>query len=1153
MNTPWQGLELTLEEVDILETIYPSASSSESDEMQRKRKHAAKLATQRTQRHRKKQQDELVYLKRKVHELQTHLQQLTLTQKLSDSTVCGKWEKLARDERKRHADVTQENKRLKEAIEEQVQFAECLVDIIKKRPRLTLLTDEAHDQWKLLKLVTDPDARASAFHAIPDREHAKLDSILIEAGLVDIAKGFRRALPKLQPSGDLEVQVCVCGRFDVPYNIVVDAAWEVLRGAVDLKTIHGEYVVLEEVDSSTAYISSRWFHPLGNTQSRLIVKRYIERDTRCVVVCRSIAEDDLLPLDTDYDVCNEVIWLVVEVDDDGVPLARLCQKIWLREGYLNGAAKGGVLPQYLMDTFADGTRAFENAIKSHIEKRMGGSCPAWSWATSSINFWRLASIIDMMASPRNSAGADLSQLPASTRHVRRQQEELAYLKAKIAELNGVLEVLMLNKEVEEAVRPPCRWKSLAQSERMRQQEALHENERLKLAVQEQVQFAESLAGLIRKKPRLCVYPTDPADQWKELRLVADPAARHAAFHAIADREYRMLTSAFIEAGLIDTAELPPCHEPRLHNDNTLEIQSKNAVFIPLRVEIDMELKVLTETLWDVLRGAMNVGEVRGTRVLLAHVDNCVSYTMTTRPFRCGTSQRRLIYKRYMESNPRRFVVVGRSIEDDEVHPIHQDVDVAKELMWITIELHEHALLLKYFHKTQPFRATKQIPPHLISEYLMDIHATFSGAEHDMLVSLGSSTQPQRSAYQRYMDRQQAEKTALRRQVKRLEEYLNALHVARQLKELTRPPSSEWQQLANEERWRMSESLLENQRLRAALRDHATAISAMTSAAPIDFTPEEQEILAIIQRPQRSAYQRYMDRQHAELAALRQQVTALEGRLYEFQCVGEARERRQPQCHWEGLARKERERLMTSVMENRRLKDAVKERAEHAQSLALLVAKPPRCFAVETPLGTNWKHLKLGTDPLQRYSAYHEMADRERRNLRSALLEAGLVATSQLPHEFSPRIFHDTLEVQARAAAKLAMPLQTAMDFEIISEVLWDIMSGTVLRPSPTGRREVLANVDESTVYITTKRQYSLSSAHRHVIVKRYTEGRRFVIVWRSIEDDELFPFDDAFDVSREVGWLVLEPQNGFFQFKTFAKIQPFRDARDCGPHVECRS
>ncbi|EQC35765.1 hypothetical protein SDRG_06524 [Saprolegnia diclina VS20] len=378
-TSAWSGLELTLEECEILDVICPSTSSTSSessDEQQRKRRHAAKLATQRTQRHRKKQQDELMYLKRKVDELQAQLKQLTVSQKALSAEPASKWEKLARDERKRQQVVSNENSRLKAAIEEQVQFAECLVEMIKKRPRLTLANEETRDQWKLLKLVAEPTARLEAIHAIADREYAKIDSVFIEAGIVDVGAGDRRrAMPVMLTNGDIEVQEITYGRFAVPLFIVAEAAWDVLRGAVELQAFPGHYTIVEDVDASTSYINALCLHELGNSQSRAIVKKYMESPSRCVIVVRSVMEDEAKPLDPAYEICDEVMWLSLDMDEAGVALGRFVQKARLRPGELGA---GGVVPDYLMDAFTESTRTFENAIKTRIEKLMGGCCQPWT-------------------------------------------------------------------------------------------------------------------------------------------------------------------------------------------------------------------------------------------------------------------------------------------------------------------------------------------------------------------------------------------------------------------------------------------------------------------------------------------------------------------------------------------------------------------------------------------------------------------------------------------------------------------------------------------------------------------------------------------------------------------------------------------------------
>ncbi|KDO23306.1 hypothetical protein SPRG_11620 [Saprolegnia parasitica CBS 223.65] len=315
------------------------------------------------------------------------------------------------------------------------------------------------------------------------------------------------------------------------------------------------------------------------------------------------------------------------------------------------------------------------------------------------------------------------------------------------------------------------------------------------------------------------------------------------------------------------------------------------------------------------------------------------------------------------------------------------------------------------------------------------------------------------------------------------------------------------------------------------------------------TPEtDDDVSTQLAAPKRSPYQRYMDRQHAEAASLQRQVTELRGQLRALATARELADAAHPATsEWARLAKAERKRLCESRTDNRRLKVAVKEYTEHAQALALLIGKTPRPLVVAMDPNDQWKHLRLGADPLLRYSGYHAMADRERHHLRSAFLEAGLVESRAVPHSFETRVFHQTLEIQARVCVRLPRRFDTPMDFEIMTRVIWDIMSGNVIVASPTGYREVLTKVDDTITYITTKRHYTLGSSVRNVIVKRYMEANRFVLVWRSVEDDELFPFEDGRDVAREVGWMLLEPCESGFLFKVFTKLQPFTSGHDCSP------
>ncbi|OQR82628.1 hypothetical protein ACHHYP_15695 [Achlya hypogyna] len=371
------GIDFDLPEQDIPCADSPvcTSSSTRSDSPV----NAVLPGTQRTQRHRKKHQEELMFLKRKVKELSEHLRVLQQVKDLeSVTTPNSEWKTLAQNERKRQFDVMTENRRLKAAIEEQVKFAGYLVTILEKKPRLGLLSADARDQWQMLKLVAEPEARAAAFHSIVDREYEKVESVMIEGGLIDLHEEAHSYVPKLI-NGVLEVQVAVFILYPVHYNLLAEASWQVLRGSVELETSSdapASYRQLQQVDASTVYISSMRYHSQGGYQGRLIVKRYIE-ETRQVIICRTIHEDDLHPLVEGCAIANEASWVTFDRDPTtGQARARYFQR--MKPTYFTEAEGGRnhlALCQFLMELCEQSAMAFENTIKHQLYRMLSKPVP----------------------------------------------------------------------------------------------------------------------------------------------------------------------------------------------------------------------------------------------------------------------------------------------------------------------------------------------------------------------------------------------------------------------------------------------------------------------------------------------------------------------------------------------------------------------------------------------------------------------------------------------------------------------------------------------------------------------------------------------------------------------------------------------------------
>ncbi|EQC40612.1 hypothetical protein SDRG_01696 [Saprolegnia diclina VS20] len=332
------------------------------------------------QRHRQRQRDELVFLKRKVDELQAELEQLTRDSELRDILQPpSKWEKLAKQERVQRAHVLLENRELKEAISEQVEFAQSLAALIRKSPTPRYVCVDAHEQWKHYKLVADPIARRAAYHAIVNRDYASQTSAFIEAKLIEPVKEGRQYIPVLR-DGLLEVHTIVFTRLPAPLAEAASAIWDVLRGVFTVASVQGVYRVLEEVDADTLYVGSLRHYSLGKIQRRIILKRFREGDSRVVVVARNVHEDEIFTFDPRLGLAHEVSWMVLQWDAASqtteVKYFQKAIPFFAEAPLLEGHIMGVPVSQHIMEMFASHSLGFEQAMRALLHAKTTGDASA---------------------------------------------------------------------------------------------------------------------------------------------------------------------------------------------------------------------------------------------------------------------------------------------------------------------------------------------------------------------------------------------------------------------------------------------------------------------------------------------------------------------------------------------------------------------------------------------------------------------------------------------------------------------------------------------------------------------------------------------------------------------------------------------------------
>ncbi|CAK4626294.1 unnamed protein product [Aphanomyces euteiches] len=208
---------------------------------------------------RKRQREEIEYLRSKVEELEQHLKILKEVRGLDIGNE-SPWQETANRMRVAKQNALHENERLKHELEEHIQFGKALQAVMKKRPKLTVLPTLESDQWRVFKLVKDQTLRHRAMNEIPQLMYQLTEAAMVESGLND--------------------------------------------------------KVLEKVDCNTTYVQymKRW--NAAPSQANVLYKRIME-PTRDVIVCRTVLEDELNPFPEGVLVMNKSTWVVLEKLDNG--------------------------------------------------------------------------------------------------------------------------------------------------------------------------------------------------------------------------------------------------------------------------------------------------------------------------------------------------------------------------------------------------------------------------------------------------------------------------------------------------------------------------------------------------------------------------------------------------------------------------------------------------------------------------------------------------------------------------------------------------------------------------------------------------------------------------------------------------------------------
>ncbi|KDO26801.1 hypothetical protein SPRG_08091 [Saprolegnia parasitica CBS 223.65] len=258
---------------------------------------------------RKRQRDEIDYLRAKVVELESHLSVLQAVE--APPATVSPWQALARQVRLEKDAAILEREQLKLELADQIEFGKTLEALLMKRPKLAALPQLDADQWKLYRLVRDPTLRREAVANILAHQYEALPGALIESNLLEQEDDVTAFAPHLAKHFDdqLITTATYCKTLAYDMHTVARMTWLLLSAGCSLH--RKNFQRLEKFDDDTIYIANegRWESILN--QTRLLMKRFTEAD-RTVFVVRTILDDELNPHAPDALVNHKSAWFVVE-------------------------------------------------------------------------------------------------------------------------------------------------------------------------------------------------------------------------------------------------------------------------------------------------------------------------------------------------------------------------------------------------------------------------------------------------------------------------------------------------------------------------------------------------------------------------------------------------------------------------------------------------------------------------------------------------------------------------------------------------------------------------------------------------------------------------------------------------------------------------
>ncbi|CAK4699745.1 unnamed protein product [Aphanomyces euteiches] len=249
---------------------------------------------------------------------------------------------------------------------------------------------------------------------------------------------------------------------------------------------------------------------------------------------------------------------------------------------------------------------------------------------------------------------------------KRQKKELRHLKAQAEVLS--IHLKTINRPVRR-VRDSTKWQRVARAELKAKLRAMAENELLKADITTNKAFIVEMEKFIQKKSS-STQGALLSEQWMQCKLVAHPSYRLKAIHAIADRQYGRMQTAFINANLLGmTCNLFSIVPIRMANEKAT-VQLINHAALPVPYDR------LSKATWQVFQAPLASDTCQAT---IECIDANVVYEQAVEAKHGCRCYSNTISKLYKERG--RDVIAWRSVLEDELVPQMTSGSVANHVGW----------------------------------------------------------------------------------------------------------------------------------------------------------------------------------------------------------------------------------------------------------------------------------------------------------------------------------------------------------------------------------------------------------------------------------------------------------------------------------------